>query len=128
MFRVAVAVTLFAAPAVFAQDPLSPKDRDALLRAFRVVDVQPGGLFVDRSGRPQPPAFQPSAPLPVQAQRRQLVLTFNETVVLRAPEGKKFKSVAVDQAGVLQLQAVDPTLVKVTGVGTGTAHISVETE
>jgi hypothetical protein len=70
----------------------------------------------------------PSSPLPVDWIPRTLVLNKGETIMFKAPKGKKIKTITASQGGIVTFQPIDPTKVLMKGVGPGTVRVAVTVE
>jgi hypothetical protein len=107
----------------------TPARQPARFGAYRVLEVGENGV-VREVGRP--PAYAPvvstGAPMPVGWLTQQVVINQGETVLVRAANGRKIRSLSVNTEGVVEARAVDPYSVRLTGVRVGVIKLSVETK
>jgi hypothetical protein len=105
----------------------APAQQQALTGAYRVPEVHENGV-VREAGRP--PAYAPvastGAPMPVGWLTQQVVINQGETVLVRAANGRKIRSLSINKEGVVEARAVDPYSVKLTGLRAGVIKLSVE--
>ena len=105
----------------------TPAQQQARIGAYRVLEVHENGV-VREAGRP--PAYAPvvatGAPMPVGWLTQQVVISQGETVLVRAANGRKIRSLSVNKEGVVEARAVDPYSVKLTGLRAGVIKLSVE--
>jgi hypothetical protein len=73
-------------------------------------------------------ATSTGAPMPVGWLTQQVVFHQGETVLVRAANGRKIRSLTVNSEGVVEARAVDPYSVRLTGIRVGVIKLSVETK
>jgi hypothetical protein len=111
-----------------APRPLSVAGKKALLATFRVVTVGKSGKVILDTHRKVTRVHPPTSPLPVGWLKNQLLVKKGETILLRAANGKKFKTIAASRGGIVAFKPVDSSLVFMTGIAHGSVTITVTVE
>jgi hypothetical protein len=107
----------------------TPPQQQARAGTRRVLEVHENGVLRE-PGRP--PAYAPvastGAPMPVGGLTQQVVINQGETVLVRAANGRKIRSLSISTEGAVEARPVDPYSVKLTGIRVGVIKLSVETK